>query len=310
MIRNPALISDRIKVSFEFFPPKTREHEGALWHTIERLANLQPDFVSVTYGAGGSTQDRTLAMLRRLAQRTELAATGHLTCVGKSRAEVDAVARDYAAAGIKRIVALRGDPPADEGRYAPHPDGYRDAADLVAGLTRIGDFDISVAAYPEGHPDSPSPAADLDNLKRKLDAGARRAVTQFFFEPETYLRFMERARAAGITAPIIPGILPVTNFKTVQEFAKRCGAAIPAWLARTFEGLDEDPATRELIAATVAVDLCLNLRAQGVTDFHIYTLNRTELTLAICHMLGLRSGVSRRRHRGQGEEPAERATTA
>jgi methylenetetrahydrofolate reductase (NADPH) len=310
MIRNPALISDRIKVSFEFFPPKTREHEGALWHTIERLTAMQPDFVSVTYGAGGSTQDRTLATLRRLAQRTELPAAGHLTCVGKSRAEVDAVAQDYAAAGIRRIVALRGDAPADQGRYAPHPEGYRDAADLVAGLARIGDFDISVAAYPESHPDSPSPEADLDNLKRKLDAGARRAITQFFFEPETYLRFMDRARAAGITAPIIPGILPVTNFTTVQAFAKRCGAAIPAWLARIFEGLDEDPATRELIAATVAVDLCLELQTQGVTDFHIYTLNRAELTLAICHMLGLRSGALRRRHRSHGEGMAEQATTA
>jgi methylenetetrahydrofolate reductase (NADPH) len=233
-----------------------------------------------------------------------------LTCVGKSKAEVDAVARDYWAAGIRRIVALRGDAPADQGRYAPHPEGYRDAADLVAGLTRIGDFDISVAAYPESHPDSPSPEADLDNLKRKLDAGARRAITQFFFEPETYLRFMDRARAAGITAPIIPGILPVTNFRTVQEFAKRCGASIPAWLARTFEGLDEDPATRELIAATVAVDLCLKLQTQGVTDFHIYTLNRAELTLAICHMLGLRSGVQRRRHRSHGEGMAEQTTTA
>jgi methylenetetrahydrofolate reductase (NADH) len=310
MIGNPALISERIKVSFEFFPPKTREHEGALWHTIERLATMQPDFVSVTYGAGGSTQDRTLATLRRLAQRTDLPAAGHLTCVGKSRAEVDAVARDYAAAGIKRIVALRGDPPANEGRYVPHPEGYRNAADLVAGLTKIGDFDISVAAYPEGHPDSPSPSADLDNLKRKFDAGARRAITQFFFEPETYLCFMERARSAGITAPIIPGILPVTNFKMVQDFAKRCGTAIPAWLARTFEGLDEEPATRELIAATVAVDLCLKLRAQGVTDFHIYTLNRAELTLAICHMLGLRSGTARRRHRGQAGDVAERATPA
>jgi methylenetetrahydrofolate reductase (NADPH) len=310
MIQNPALISDRIKVSFEFFPPKTREHEGALWHTIERLTAMQPDFVSVTYGAGGSTQDRTIATLRRLAQRTELAAAGHLTCVGKSRAEVDAIAREYLAAGIKRIVALRGDAPTHQGRYAPYPEGYRNAADLVAGLKKIGDFDISVAAYPEGHPDSPSPEADLDNLKRKLDAGARRAITQFFFDPETYLRFMDRARAAGITAPIIPGILPVTSFKTVQEFAYRCGTAIPAWLARTFEGLDEDPATRELIAATVAVDLCLKLRTQGVTDFHIYTLNRAELTLAICHMLGLRSGISRRRHRGQEGDRAERATSA
>jgi methylenetetrahydrofolate reductase (NADPH) len=273
------------------------------------LSALQPDFVSVTYGAGGSTQDRTLATLRRLAQRTDLAVAGHLTCVGKTRAEVDEVARDYAAAGIARIVALRGDPPVQDGRYQPHPDGYRDAADLVAGLMRIEDFDISVAAYPEGHPESASLEADLDNLKRKLDAGARRAITQFFFEPETYLRFMDRARAAGITAPIVPGILPVTNFKTVQEFARRCGASIPGWLARTFEGLDEDPATRELIAATVAVDLCLKLRAQGVTDFHIYTLNRAELTLAICHMLGLRSGAARRRHRCQGEETASQTAS-
>ena len=303
-------MSNPVAVSFEFFPPSDEPMGRQLWDSVQRLAPLQPNFVSVTYGAGGSTQDRTLATLRRLAQRTDLPAAGHLTCVGKSRSEVDTVARDYAAAGIKRIMALRGDLPATEGRYVPHPEGYRDAADLVAGLTKIGDFDISVAAYPEGHPDSPSSSADLDNLKRKLDAGARRAITQLFFEPETYLCFMERARSAGITAPIIPGILPVTNFKIVQEFAKRCGTAIPAWLARTFEGLDEDPVTRELIAATVAVDLCLKLRAQGVTDFHIYTLNRAELTLAICHMLGLRSGPTRRRHRGQGEDAAERATSA
>ncbi|MFZ5790359.1 MAG: methylenetetrahydrofolate reductase [NAD(P)H] [Pseudomonadota bacterium] len=306
MIANTALISDRIKVSFEFFPPKTREHEGALWHTIERLSTLAPDFVSVTYGAGGSTRDRTLATVRRIAQRTDLAAAGHLTCVGAGRAEVDAVAAAYAAAGVHRIVALRGDPPEGSGRFTPHPEGYGNAADLVAGLRRIADFDISVAAYPEGHPDSPSPAADLDNLKRKLDAGARRAITQFFFEPETYFRFMERARSAGITAPIVPGILPVTNFKTVQEFARRCGARVPAWLAKTFEGLDNDPATRELIAATVAVDLCLKLKAQGVTEFHIYTLNRAELTLAICHMLGVRPAAQRRRHRGACEDAAER----
>jgi methylenetetrahydrofolate reductase (NADPH) len=308
MIANTALISDRIKVSFEFFPPKTREHEGALWHTIERLSTLAPDFVSVTYGAGGSTRDRTLATVRRIAQRTDLAAAGHLTCVGAARAEVDAAAAAYAAAGVHRIVALRGDPPEGSARFTPHPEGYRNAADLVAGLRRIADFDISVAAYPEGHPDSPSPEADLDNLKRKLDAGARRAITQFFFEPETYFRFMERARSAGITAPIVPGILPVTNFKTVQEFACRCGARVPAWLAKTFEGLDDDSATRELIAATVAVDLCLKLKAQGVTEFHIYTLNRAELTLAICHMLGVRPAAKRRRHRGSAEETAERQT--
>jgi methylenetetrahydrofolate reductase (NADPH) len=308
MIANTALISDRIKVSFEFFPPKTREHEGALWHTIERLSTLAPDFVSVTYGAGGSTRDRTLATVRRIAQRTDLAAAGHLTCVGAARAEVDAAAAAYAAAGVHRIVALRGDPPEGSARFTPHPEGYRNAADLVAGLRRIADFDISVAAYPEGHPDSPSPEADLDNLKRKLDAGARRAITQFFFEPETYFRFMERARSAGITAPIVPGILPVTNFKTVQEFARRCGARVPAWLAKTFEGLDDDSATRELIAATVAVDLCLKLKAQGVTEFHIYTLNRAELTLAICHMLGVRPAAKRRRHRGSAEETAERQT--
>lgn len=308
MTANTAFIADRAKVSFEFFPPKTRDHETGLWHTIERLSTLAPDFVSVTYGAGGSTRDRTLATVRRIAQRTDLAAAGHLTCVGATRAEVDAMAATYAASGIHRIVALRGDPPEGTGRFVPHPEGYQNAADLVAGLRRIADFDISVAAYPECHPDSPSPEADLDNLKRKLDAGARRAITQFFFEPETYLSFMDRARAAGITAPIVPGILPVINFKTVQEFARRCGTRIPAWLAKTFEGLDEDPATRELIAATVAVDLCLKLKAQGVTEFHIYTLNRAELTLAICHMLGIRPGAQRRRHRGSAGEGAERRT--
>lgn len=295
MIAKTALISEKIKVSFEFFPPKSRDLEVGLWHTIERLADLGPEFVSVTYGAGGSTQDRTLATLRRLAQRSALAAAGHLTCVGASRAAVDDVARAYRDAGVERIVALRGDPAEGSGAYRPHPDGYSNAAELVAGLRRVADFDISVAAYPEGHPESPSLAADLDNLKRKLDAGARRAITQFFFEPETYFRFMDRVRAAGIAAPILPGILPVTNFKTVRDFAQRCGAAVPAWLARTFEGLDDDPETRQLIAATVAVDLCLKLREQGVTEFHIYTLNRADLTLAICHMLGLRKTVERRR---------------
>jgi methylenetetrahydrofolate reductase (NADPH) len=279
----------RIEASFEFFPPKTEAMEAQLWMAVERLAPLRPRFVSVTYGAGGSTRERTHATVERIRNETPLEPAAHLTCVGASRTEVDEVARRYWAAGVRHIVALRGDPPDGASSYAPHPQGYRYAADLVAGLRKVGDFEISVAAYPEVHPEAPSATADLDNLKRKIDAGASRAITQFFFEPADYLRFVERARRAGVGVPIVPGILPVTNFHTAARFAKACGAAVPAWLADQFEGLDSDAETRKLVAASVAAEQCRALQAAGVSEFHFYTLNRADLTFAICHILGLRA---------------------
>ena len=276
------------RVSFEFFPPKTPHMAESLWHAVERLAPLGPRFMSVTYGAGGSTRERTHAIVRRIRDETEIEPAAHLTCVDASRAEVDAVARAYWRSGIRHIVALRGDPPASADHYAPHPEGYTHTVDLVAGLRRIGDFEISVACYPETHPEAPSAAFDLDNLKRKLDAGATRAITQFFFEPDIYLRFVERARAAGVAAPIVPGILPVTNFERLMRFSAMCGATVPASLTDLFEGLDKDPETRRLVAASVAVDQVRALETAGVEDFHFYTLNRAELTYAICHVLGVR----------------------
>jgi methylenetetrahydrofolate reductase (NADPH) len=276
-----------IEVSFEFFPPKTEKMEETLWASIARLAPLGPRFVSVTYGAGGSTRERTHATVVRILKETSLTPAAHLTCVGASCAEVLEVADRYWDAGIRHIVALRGDPP--EGQtYEAHPDGFAYAVDLVKGLRDAHDFEISVAAYPETHPQAPSPAADLDNLKRKIDAGATRAITQFFFDAEVYFRFMDRVRAAGISVPVVPGILPVTNFAQVTKFAGLCGAAVPGWLARRFEGLDEDPETRRLVAATVAAEQCRALQDGGVREFHFYTLNRADLTYAICHILGLR----------------------
>jgi methylenetetrahydrofolate reductase (NADPH) len=275
-------------VSFEFFPPKTDEMEQKLWQTIERLEWLAPRFVSVTYGAGGSTRERTHATVTRIRRETPLEPAAHLTCVGASRAEIDAVAEHYWAAGIRHIVALRGDPPAGGAGYLPHPEGYPYAADLVAGLRRVGDFEISVAAFPECHPEAASAKADLDNLKRKIDAGANRAITQFFFDVDVYLRFVERARAAGIAVPIVPGILPVTNFAQVKKFAAQCGASVPVWMATQFEGLDDDPETRRLVAASIAAEQCRLLQASGVNEFHFYTLNRADLTVAICHMIGVR----------------------
>lgn len=277
-------------VSFEFFPPRTEEMEAALWSTIERLAPLGPRFVSVTYGAGGATRDRTHATVTRIERDTGLRAAAHLTCVAATRAEVDAVARRYWDAGIRHIVALRGDPPKDAGRYRPHPDGYAFAADLVDGLRRVADFEISVAAYPEVHPEARNAAADMDNLKRKLDAGATRAITQYFFEVETYLRYLDRVRAAGIDVPVVPGILPVTNFAQVKRFSAMCGATVPVWMADLFEGLDEDPETRKLVAASIAAEQCRALQAAGVDEFHFYTLNRANLTYAIARILGLRPG--------------------
>ncbi|USI74570.1 methylenetetrahydrofolate reductase [NAD(P)H] [Sphingomonas morindae] len=275
-------------VSFEFFPPKTEKMEAQLWEAVSTLAPLAPQFVSVTYGAGGSTRERTHATVARIAAETSIPAAAHLTCVAASRDEVDQIARDYWAAGVRHIVALRGDPPETGGRFEAHPQGYRNAADLVAGLRRVAPFEISVAAYPECHPDSADPTADIDNLKAKIDAGATRAITQFFFSPEAFFRFRDRAAAAGIDTEIVPGILPVSNVAQTRKFAGLCGAAIPSWMDRLFEGLDTHPAARQLVAATVAAELCRRLYAGGVRHFHFYTLNRAELAYAICHLLGLR----------------------
>lgn len=277
-----------IAVSFEFFPPKSEKMEAQLWDTLTQLAPLAPRFVSVTYGAGGSTRERTHATVARIIAEARLPAAAHLTCVDATRAEVNAIAERYWEAGVRHIVALRGDMGQPGAPYAPHPDGYADAAELVAGLKAIAPFEISVAAYPEIHPDSPSRAADLDNLKRKFDAGATRAITQFFFEPESYFRFRDQLAAAGIDAPVIPGILPVSNVEQARKFAAACGAAFPAWMDRLFEGLDTHPAARQLVAATVAAEFCRRLYAGGVRDFHFFTLNRAELSYATCHLLGLR----------------------
>jgi len=278
-----------IAVSFEFFPPKTEKMNEQLWEAIATLAPLAPRFVSVTYGAGGSTRERTHATVARICDETGIPAAAHLTCVEASRDEIDAIARAYWEAGIRHVVALRGDMPAGPGTaYAPHPQGYANAAELVEGLKRIAPFEISVAAYPECHPDSTDPNADLDNLKRKLDAGASRAITQFFFAPETFFRFRDDAAAAGIDAEIVPGIMPVTSFAAVRRMAGLCGTDIPPWLAQAFAGLDEKPQARQLVAATLAAELCRRLYAGGVRNFHFYTLNRAELSYAICHLLGLR----------------------
>lgn len=278
-----------VEVSFEFFPPKDEAAATQLWSTVERLAPLHPRFVSVTYGAGGSTRERTHAAVQRILRETPLTPAAHLTCIGANRGEIDGIARRYRALGVRHIVALRGDLPTDAAAYAVHPDGYANAAELVEGLRRVADFDIAVAAYPETHREARSPQADLDHLKRKLDAGASRAITQFFCAPETFLRFVERARAAGIDAEIVPGILPITNFKSFESFAARCTVDIPPSFAARFEGLDDDPETRRLIAAAVAIEQCGALREAGVDKFHFYTLNRPELTRAICHALGLRA---------------------
>ena len=282
-----------IQVSFEFFPPKTAKMEEALWTAIHRLAPMQPEFVSVTYGAGGSTRERTHTTVSRLVKETFVVPAAHLTCVNATRDEVDTVARAYWQAGVRHIVALRGDPPAGPGsRYEPHPNGYANAADLVAGLKRIAKFDISVAAYPETHPESGSIEADIDNLKAKIDAGANRAITQFFFDNAMFLQFLERARAKGITVPILPGIVPIHNFKQVAGFAARTGASMPEWMARRFDGLDDDPATTNLVAAAVAAEQVLDLVDHGIRQFHFYTLNRADLVYAICHLLGLRASPS------------------
>jgi len=274
-------------LSFEFFPPRTEALEAQLWACIRRLEMLRPRFVSVTYGAGGSTQARTHATVARLVKETSLIPAAHLTCVGASRASVDEVAERYWDAGVRHIVALRGDVPGG-GAYAPHAEGYAFAADLVAGLRRVADFEISVAAFPETHPEAPNPGADLDNLKRKLDAGATRAITQYFFDSSVYLRFLDRCLAAGITAPIVPGIMPVSNYAQAVKFSAVAGASVPAWLGHLFEGTEDDPELRRMIAAVVAAEQVCLLQANGVDEFHFYTLNRPDLVYAIAHILGVR----------------------
>ncbi len=280
------------KLSFEFFPPKTEALEQQLWAAVRRLEPLAPRFVSVTYGAGGTTRTRTHETVARLAKETSLTPAAHLTCVGATREEVDEVARGYLDAGVRHIVALRGDPPAGASSYEPHPGGYAQAEDLVRGLRRIAEFDISVGAYPEGHPAAASADSDLDFLKRKIDAGATRAITQYFFDTDIYLRFLDRCAAKGITVPIVPGILPVSNFKQVAKFSAMCGASVPAWMARLFDGLDEDQDTRRMVAAVVAAEQVRLLQANGVDEFHVYTLNRADLAYAIAHLLGVRPAAA------------------
>jgi methylenetetrahydrofolate reductase (NADPH) len=277
-----------VAISLEFVPPHTEEAEATLWQSIQRLAPLEPKFVSVTYGADGSTRERTHAVVERILSETRLTPAPHLTCIDATRGEIDEIARGYWDLGVRHLVALRGDPPHGHGPYVPAKGGYAYAADLVAGLKRVADFDISVAAYPEVHPEAPSPLFDLDNLKRKLDAGASRAITQFFFDVGIFLRFRDLATAAGIHARIVPGILPITRFPQLERFAARCGASVPQWLSDRFEGLDDDLETRQMIAASVAIEQVRTLQAEGVDNFHFYTLNRSELTFAICHALGVR----------------------
>ncbi len=275
------------KFSFEFYPPKTPDMERQLWVTVAALERLLPDFVSVTYGAGGTTQESTFATVRRLADTTHLRPAAHLTCVGHSQAEIEALLLRYWESGIRHIVALRGDPPAGE-TYRPHPEGFLGAVDLVAGIKRVADFEISVAAYPETHPEATSPQSDIEQLCRKFDAGADRAITQFFFENRFFLDFLDRAEAALVPGPIVPGIMPVTNFAQASRFAAMCGAHVPDWMGDLFEGLDQDPDTRKLVAAMVATEQIRNLQAAGVAQFHVYTLNRSDLTLGICRRMGLK----------------------
>jgi methylenetetrahydrofolate reductase (NADPH) len=285
----------KLKVSFEFFPPKTEEMEKTLWDSIDRLAPLGPSFVSVTYGAGGSTRERTHNTVAKIVKETSLKPAAHLTCVAATRDEIDSVIRDYWSAGVRHIVALRGDPQTGAGtQYEPHPGGYAYTPDLIAGIRAIGDFDISVSAYPEKHPDSTSIEDDIEVLKRKVDAGATRAITQFFFENDFYFRYLDKVHAAGIDIPILPGIIPVMNFKQAANFATRCGTHVPQWLADRFEGLDDDPATRKLISAAVAAEQVTDLIDRGVTDLHFYTMNKADLVYAICHLVGIK-----------GEQPAK-----
>jgi methylenetetrahydrofolate reductase (NADPH) len=283
-----APLPEHVRVSFEFFPPTNGDALAQFDATLAKLQPLNPEFVSVTYGAGGTTQDRTIETVARIRRTTQLEPAAHLTCVGATRDQVDAVARRIWDSGVTRIVALRGDPPKGTTRYLPHPGGYAYAADLVAGLKRVADFKIAVACYPETHPEAAGADADIDNLKRKVDAGAELAISQFFFDSDVFMRFLERVRAAGIAIPIIPGILPVTNFTQVAKFSKMCGTHVPSWMGELFEGLDDDPDTRRLVAASIAAEQCRMLHANGVDRFHLYTLNHSALGYAICHMLGVR----------------------
>jgi methylenetetrahydrofolate reductase (NADPH) len=277
------------RVSFEFFPPKSENLEIQLWDAIRKLERLNPSFVSVTYGAGGSTRDRTHRTVARIVAETTMKPAAHLTCVAARKADVDEVLRDYWSAGVRHIVALRGDPPGGVGTaFEPHPDGYANAAELVSGAKRVGDFEISVAVHPEKHPASPSWDVEIENFKRKLDAGAVRGVSQFFYDADIFLRFRDRLAKAGITVPVVPGIMPVTNYKGLVKMAAGCGASVPKWLSILFDGLDDDPETRRLVAAATTAELCARLAAEGVEDFHFYTLNRADLTMAICRIVGVR----------------------
>ncbi len=289
-LRKSRRMDNKIAVSFEFFPPKTEKMEQMLWQSVERLAPLDPDFVSVTYGAGGSTRERTHATVARLARETPLQPAAHLTCVGATREEIDEVIRGYQSVGVRHIVALRGDPPEGVGTvYTPYPGGYENAAALVAGIKQIGDFEVSVAAFPEKHPDSPDFATDMEMLKAKRDAGADRAITQFFFDNEVFYRYLDRVEKAGIDIPITPGIIPIHNFKPVAGFAVKAGATVPDWLAARFEGLENDPETNRLVGCAVAAEQVLDLIDHGIKNFHFYTLNRANLVYAICHLIGLRA---------------------
>ena len=294
-----------VRVSFEFFPPKTPDMEASLWSAVERLAPLRPSFVSVTYGAGGSTRERTHSTVARIARETDLKPAAHLTCVAATRDEVDDVVRSYWDAGVRHIVALRGDPVGGVGtRYEAHSGGYAQTADLVAGIKRVGDFEVSVSAYPEKHPEASSLDTDLDSLQAKVDAGADRAITQFFFDNDLYFRYLDRVRARGIAIPIVPGIVPVQNFRQTANFAARTGASVPDWLAARFEGLENDVETRKLIAAAVAAEQVFDLVDRGVTEFHFYTMNRADLVFAICHLLGLRPEAKGEAEKAAAEKAA------
>lgn len=290
-------MSNPVAVSFEFFPPGDEAAAGQLWSAVERLAPLRPRFVSVTYGADGSTRERTHACVMRILRDTDLCVAPHLTCIGASREQIRAIAQDYWRHGVRHMVALRGDAPPGEAppgeatpgaRYEPRADGFAYAADLVAGLKATAPFELTVAAYPEGHPETRTIEADLENLRRKVEAGAGRAITQFFFDTDRYLRYRDRCASSGIRVSIVPGILPITRFPQMLRFAERCGTSVPDWLRRRFDGLDEDAETRRMIAAHVAIEQVQCLQRHGVEEFHFYTLNRAELTYAICHALGLR----------------------
>jgi methylenetetrahydrofolate reductase (NADPH) len=287
-LKTLAVPTETSAVSFEFFPPKTPEMETQLWNAIRRLAPLRPHFVSVTYGAGGSTRDRTHATVKRIIEETDLKPAAHLTCVGAPKEAVNAVIRDYWTAGVRHIVALRGDMPEPGQAYAAHRDGYRSTAELVAAIRAIAPFEISVSAYPEKHPDSPSLEWDIEVLKAKMEAGASRAITQFAFDNELFARLRDRAEKAGIHVPIVPGLMPTTNFKGIARMAKRCGATVPDWLAALYEGLDEDLESRKLVATAVLVEQVRDLKAEGFDQFHFYTLNQAELTFAVCNMLGIK----------------------